>query len=76
MNPHTAEVPELSGQLETSIDNGLSETEASQRLARYGPNELPDRGGKNALAILWDQLTGVMTLVLVTSAVISIFLKD
>ncbi len=60
-------------QLNTS-SNGLSDAEASSRLTHYGPNELIDKGTKNPLKILWEQLTAVMVLILIAAAGLSLFL--
>ncbi len=73
---HTVEVPQALGELNSSLDTGLSSQQVQQRLSEYGPNELPDRGGKSPWSILLEQLAGVMTIVLIVSAVISVFLRD
>ena len=62
-------------QLATS-EAGLSRTEASQRLATYGPNELEDRGGRSSLTIFVSQFRDLFTVILVVAAVISAFLED
>lgn len=60
-----------------SGNNGLSSSEAQERLATYGHNELLDRGGKNPLRMLWEQFTQTMVLILIVAAIISAFLgKD
>jgi len=51
-------------------DAGLNDTEAAQRLAQYGPNELIERGGKSPWRILWEQFTATMVLVLIVAAVL------
>ncbi len=63
-------------ELNVSLESGLSQSEAEARLLKYGPNELVDRGGKPAWKILLEQLTGIMTIVLIVAAVVSFFLKD
>lgn len=55
---------------------GLSEKEATKRLVRDGPNELAERGVKKPLAILWDQLSSSLILILILAAGISVFLSD
>jgi P-type Ca2+ transporter type 2C len=55
---------------------GLSEAEAEARLARDGPNVLEPAKPASALAILRDQLTGVVVILLVTAAVTSLILGD
>ncbi len=55
---------------------GLPSTEAADRLAQHGPNELIERGLKSPWAILWEQLTSVMVLVLIGAAIIALILRD
>ncbi len=50
---------------------GLSDDEAAQRLEQYGPNEIVDKGAKNPLLILWEQLTDPLVLVLLGAALVS-----
>ncbi|MFN0096528.1 MAG: cation-translocating P-type ATPase [Dehalococcoidia bacterium] len=57
-----------------SRDGGLTAAEAERRLREHGPNELVDRGGKSPFAILWEQLTAVMVLILVGAAGLSLAL--
>ena len=56
--------------------SGLSDSEAASRLERYGPNRLSPPRPVSALAILRDQLTGVVVLLLLAAAVISLILGD
>jgi P-type Ca2+ transporter type 2C len=56
--------------------SGLSLEEAASRQSEYGPNELIDRGVKSPWAILWEQLTGIMVVILIISAVISLALGE
>lgn len=44
-------------------DDGLSTTEAKQRLEKYGKNDLGDDGGVSASKILLRQVANAMTLV-------------
>lgn len=62
--------------LETHLERGLSPEEVRRRLAEHGPNELIERGVKSPWRILWEQLTAVMVVILIISAVISAFLGD
>jgi Ca2+-transporting ATPase len=56
--------------------SGLSEPEAASRLSRYGPNRLSPPRPVSAFAILRDQLAGVVVLLLLAAAVISLVLGD
>lgn len=51
---------------------GLSPTEAAERLARFGPNELPRAEPRSALAIFLDQLASVPVALLGASAAVSL----
>ena len=53
---------------------GLAQPEADARLAQFGRNELEDRGAKNPLRILWEQLTAVMVVVLIAASLLSLAL--
>ncbi len=50
---------------------GLSLEEAAARLERHGPNELLQRGLKSPWLILYEQLTGVLVIVLLVAAAVS-----
>ena len=65
---------EVFAELGTS-DAGLAAPEASRRFDQHGPNELIDRGGKSPSAILWEQLTAVMVLILLAAAGLSLLLN-
>lgn len=67
---HSKSVEETKRLLGANSD-GLSDEEASERLARYGPNELTERGAKPPLAILASQFTNVMVVVLIVAAIVS-----
>ena len=62
--------------LETKRGQGLTQAEALHRLAKYGPNELIERGLVSAWRILWEQLTAVMVVILIIAAIISLLLAD
>jgi len=62
---------EVVKQVKSDVAAGLSTEEAARRLAEHGPNELPDRGIKSPWAILWEQLTGILVIILIVAAVIS-----
>jgi Ca2+-transporting ATPase len=57
-----------------SSPDGLSPAEAEDRLQQVGRNELEDRGAKNPLRILWEQLSAVMVVVLIAAALLSLAL--
>ncbi len=75
-NWYQIEAAEVANRVGTDPRRGLGSAEATRRLAESGPNETVDRGGKSAWKILLEQLTGVMTLLLIVSAGVSIYLGD
>ncbi len=69
-------VQEVIQRLESDAENGLAEAEASRRLEKYGKNELVRQEVRSPWAILWEQISGVMVLILFAAAAISVFLGD
>jgi P-type Ca2+ transporter type 2C len=69
---HARESEAVLASLESS-SQGLREDEIESRRARFGANELVERGLKSPWAILWEQATAVMILVLVGAAAIKAF---
>ena len=52
-------------------ENGLSQQEAAERLAKYGPNKLKEGEKESLLSKFMAQLTDPMTIILIVAAVIS-----
>lgn len=73
---YTRQLSDVLTELQTRAEEGLSQAEAQRRLAVYGRNELVERGIKSPWRILWEQLTDVMVLILIISAIVSLFLGD
>jgi Ca2+-transporting ATPase len=51
---------------------GLSDAEALARQAIHGANELVEQHARRPLAILWEQFTNVMVLILIAAALLSL----
>ncbi|HKZ26476.1 MAG TPA: cation-translocating P-type ATPase [Rubrobacteraceae bacterium] len=62
--------------LGSDLRRGLSAEEARVRLERYGRNELEERSGRGPWAILWEQFTSTMIVILIVAAVVSALLGD
>ena len=62
---HTLPHNEVLNHLSANPSTGLDPSEASQRLAQHGPNELEASGGVQPLRIFFEQIFNAMTLVLV-----------
>lgn len=75
-NWHQLEPPAVLRKLLTDPLAGLSEAEASRRIAEHGRNELADSGIKNPWLILWEQLTALLMMILIAAAIISAILAD
>jgi Ca2+-transporting ATPase len=58
----------------TTSAAGLDAAAAQARLSQYGPNELVETGAKRPFAILWEQFTNIMVLILIAAAGLSLFL--
>ena len=74
--PHQLSAEELPQRLQVDPAQGLLTEEAQRRLAEQGPNELTERSTRTPWAILWDQLSATMVLVLLAAAAISFALRD
>jgi Ca2+-transporting ATPase len=61
-------------QVSVDIQRGLSNTDVQTRLKTHGPNELVEKPLKSPLAILWEQLTNPLVLLLIGAAILSAFL--
>ncbi len=70
------DVDETLNKLETDLKEGLSRSAVTQRLEKYGLNELIERGSKHPLLILWDQVKEIMVVILIVAAVVSAFLGE
>lgn len=71
---HTLEIDKTLEQLQSDRDNGLTTQQASERLQRYGPNELEETAGRSGWVILLDQFKNIMLLMLIAVAFVSGFL--
>jgi len=73
---HTFDVREAARQLGTSLTDGLTRHEASERIERYGLNELVEHKARTALSMFLDQFKDFMIIVLMAAAVISGVIGD
>jgi Ca2+-transporting ATPase len=73
---HALDKNETAKTLESDLQNGLSGEIASRRLEEIGPNELVEKGTKSPWKILWEQLTGIMVVILIVAALVSFFLHE
>ena len=71
---HTIDTDTIRQQLQVDEPHGLTSSEVEKRQAKYGWNELTEQPVKNPLAILWEQLTDPLVLLLLGAAIVSAFL--
>lgn len=70
------EVPDVLDNLNTNEQNGLAPDQVEKRLEEYGLNELIERGTKSPLSILWEQLTGILVVILILAGLVSALLGE
>jgi len=71
---HTQEPVNVLNQLSVKTDTGLDSATVTKRLETYGTNELVEKGITSPWAILWEQLTNPLVLLLILAAAISLVL--
>jgi Ca2+-transporting ATPase len=57
-------------------DNGLTEAEAAERMAQYGPNQLTEAQRPGFLKLLWEQFNNFIVILLIVAALISALLGE
>jgi magnesium-transporting ATPase (P-type) len=72
---HTLDLDALTKTLETS-EHGLTSTEATARLDRYGPNTLPAKPPLTMAQIALDQFRSPLIYILGAAAVVSLLIKE
>jgi len=70
------DLEEIESRLSTSPSHGLSDTDAAERLARYGRNQLREKKGRSPLGQFIDQFKDFIIWVLIGAAVVSGFLGE
>ncbi len=73
---HSLRAPDVLARVHVDALQGLSMTEVATRLERNGPNALIERGSIGPWRILWDQLTGMLVVILIIAAVVSFVVGD
>jgi Ca2+-transporting ATPase len=73
---YTSDVADVLKTLQTDRATGLSPAEVERRLEQHGLNELIERGTKSPWSILWEQLTGILVVILILSAGVSAILGE
>jgi Ca2+-transporting ATPase len=76
VNWHQNSAEDALSNLQVSSEEGLTTSQAQERLDTFGFNEIIDQGGKSIWRMLWTQLTDTMVLVLFAAAIISVLISD
>ncbi|MFD1779593.1 cation-translocating P-type ATPase [Fredinandcohnia salidurans] len=63
-------------ELTTNIETGLSESEAAERLQKFGPNRFEDHEKTSILKMFWVQINSMLIYILIAAAVISAFVGE
>ncbi|HOW83486.1 MAG TPA: cation-translocating P-type ATPase [Spirochaetota bacterium] len=73
---HITDVKEVLQSMNSNAQTGLAASDAADRTARIGANELVERGGRTPLRIIWEQVTATMVLILIAAAIVSAVMGD
>ena len=68
---YTESVPDVEKALNTSLADGLSDSEAKARLEKYGPNALASKKKRSMFMRFIDQFKDFMIIVLIIAAILS-----
>ena len=73
---HGKPIEQLVADFETHLEQGLTQQEAQDRLAKHGANELTERPRPGFLALLWDQFNNYLVIILIIAALVSLALGE
>ncbi len=73
---HATPPEEAAARLDTDRERGLDPEEAARRLARHGPNVLPEAPGRGRFRMLLDQVCNLLVILLLAAAVLAALLGD
>ena len=76
INAHAWTIEQTAKELGTDLVKGLTNAEASARLAKYGPNELKEKPRPGFLSLLLDQFKDFLIIILIIAAILSILLGE
>ncbi len=57
-------------------ENGLSDSEATERMAQYGPNQLTEAPRPGFLRLLWEQFNNFIVMLLIVASIVSALLGE
>src|SRR5690348_9025811 len=73
---HHVTIEDIASSLQTSTQDGLTQQEATKRLAAFGYNLLASKKEKTIAQVLLQQFTSVAVYLLTAAAIISFLLND
>ena len=73
---HTLEAKDIAELLEAQPLEGLSLSEAQERLQKTGPNELKEAPRPGFLQMVLDQFNNFIVIILILASIVSAFLGD
>jgi len=75
-NAHSKPIIELVDTFRSHLEHGLSQSEARERIEKFGANELSERPRPGFLALLWDQFNNYLVIILIIAAGVSLSLGE
>jgi len=72
---HALSAEEVLGHLKVH-ESGLTSTEAGERMAQYGPNQLTEAPRPNFLRLLWEQFNNFIVMLLIVASIVSALLGE
>ena len=73
---HSRPIEELVGSFRSHLEHGLSQSEARERIEKFGANELSERPRPGFWALLWDQFNNYLVIILIIAAGVSLSLGE
>jgi Ca2+-transporting ATPase len=76
INWYTRTVKDVTQYFNVDTSRGLSSKEVKVRLEKFGPNQLKESKGRTVWDMFFDQFKEALVLILLISAIVSIFLGE
>src|SRR5665647_2188482 len=73
---HGKPIDQLVGELQTHLQQGLTQKEAQERIRTHGFNELTERPRPGFFALLMAQFKNFLVIILIVAALVTIFLGE
>ena len=73
---HSLSTEDVLNQLDTKLEQGLSEAVAAERLGHFGPNQLAEKPRRSFVMLVLDQLKSFVIILLIAASIISAILGE